>query len=95
MRDLIWKHRYSAYLICHMRNVNYICNQDGEVGFTPFNPNPASGTARVYPATKSVLFPDNIFAIELKIVITRDGTAPADQLMKIKLQVFACFERGQ
>ena len=78
-----------------MHNGNYIYIQDGEAGFTPFNPDPTSATAHVYPATESVLFPDSTFAIELKIVITRDNTAHADQLMKIKLQVFACFERGQ
>ena len=76
-------------------NGNYIYIQDGETGFTPFNPDPSSDTAHVYPATESVLFPDSTFAIELKIVITRDNTAPADELMKIKLQVFACFEKGQ
>ncbi len=76
-------------------NGKYIYVQDGEAGFTPFNPDPTSATAHVYPATESVLFPDSTFAIELKIVITRDNTAPADQRMKIKLQVFACFERGQ
>ena len=78
----------------HNGRPNYYV-QDGEAGFTPFNPDPTSATAHVYPATESVLFPDSTFASELKIVITRDNTAPADQLMKIKLQVFACFEKGQ
>ena len=49
---------------------------------------------QVIPPTESVLFPDGTFAAEVKIVITRDDTAPPALPMKVKLALFACFEKG-
>lgn len=50
---------------------------------------------QVIPPTESVLFPDGTFAAEVKIVITRDDTAPPMLPMKVKLALFACFEKGK
>jgi hypothetical protein len=52
-------------------------------------------TPQVILPSESVLFPDNTFAAELKVVITREATAPADQPMLVKLAIFACFEKGK
>ena len=54
-----------------------------------------SDTAQVIPPKESVLFPDNTFAAELKIIITRDVTAHPEQPMLVKLAIFACFEKGK
>ena len=80
-------------ILYHLPN-NVIVIKEGDVGFTPYNSNPMSAVPEIYHPGDSVLFPDNTFAIELKIVITRPENAPANESTKVKLQVFACFEKG-
>ena len=60
--------------------------------FTPYNSDPSIDSAETLNSTDNVLFPDGIFATEVRIVVRKIKSAASGVEMKLKIKLFACFQ---
>ena len=59
--------------------------------FTPFNSNPSILDPEIFNVFDNVIFPDGVFVDEIMIIVNKDPSSKKNDLMTLKLDVFACF----
>ena len=73
-------------------NYEVYFKSSGSNVLVPFNSNPSATYAEIFNSDQNILFPDNIFVDEILVVVNKNPFS-LTEIMKIKIDIFACFEK--